>query len=231
MIYSTYPELTEGEMARLRSSVVNTSALADLARSVGLGHHIALGKGEEASGGRDKSSLLADTFEAVVGAVYLDRGIEVVTGVLEGLFERPLSELLAAGERYDAKTALQEVVVRDWGMLPRYRIVSTGPDHAKSFSAEVYAGEDLFGAGEGHSKKEAEQNAARGALKLISSRAPAGVGGRDAPRVDTRTRLEPPELEAAGAALAAKAPTKSQKAEDAGGAADGSGEVPGDSAS
>jgi ribonuclease III len=179
LIFNTYPDLTEGEMARLRSSVVNTAALAEVARSVDLGSSIRLGRGEEASGGPEKPSLLADTFEAVVGAVYLDRGIDVVTEVLERLFRDPLDEAMGTGERYDAKTALQEEVVHDLGMLPRYRIASTGPDHAKRFSAEVYAGSDLLGQGRGNSKKEAEQDAARRALRLLSKRGRNGAGGSE----------------------------------------------------
>jgi ribonuclease-3 len=132
LIFRSYPELAEGEMARLRASVVNTVALADIARSLGLGSHIRLGKGEESSGGRDKSSLLADTFEALVGAVRMGNG------------------------------------------RPSYRVASSGPDHAKSFSARVYVGEQLEGEGAGRSKKEAEQNAARDALVRL---APGGATG------------------------------------------------------
>jgi ribonuclease-3 len=106
-IFTTYPDLAEGEMARLRASVVNTHALAELARELDLGEEIRLGKGEEASGGRDKASLLADTFEAVIGALYVDRGIEHTTDILIPLFEHRIRERVEAGGRYDAKTALQ----------------------------------------------------------------------------------------------------------------------------
>jgi ribonuclease-3 len=164
LIFDTYPDLSEGEMARLRASVVNTGALADLARRIGLGGHIRLGKGEESSGGRDKDSLLADTLEAVVGAVYLDRGIEAVEGALLPLFADQLDERVAGGARYDAKTALQEVSVRNHGSFPSYRVESSGPDHDKRFEAWVYVKEELCGRGRGRSKKEAEQNAAREAL-------------------------------------------------------------------
>jgi ribonuclease III len=170
LIYTRYPELAEGEMARLRAAVVNTHALAEQARAVRLGEHIRLGRGEEGSGGREKDSLLANTFEAVVGAVYLDRGIEAVTNALVPLFERKISDEVEAGQRYDAKTALQEVAVRDIGELPTYRISSSGPDHDKRFSAHVFVGGDLCGVGSGHSKKEAEQNAAREALDSLGAR-------------------------------------------------------------
>ncbi|MGH2786614.1 MAG: ribonuclease III [Actinomycetota bacterium] len=164
LIFDRYPELSEGEMARLRASVVNTGALAEVARSIGLGDYIRLGKGEEASGGRNKDSLLADTLEAVVGAVYLDRGIAAVEAALVPLFVGPLDTRVAAGSRYDAKTALQEIAVRDFGSFPSYRVEATGPDHDKRFEACVYLKDHLSGRGRGRSKKEAEQNAAREAL-------------------------------------------------------------------
>jgi ribonuclease-3 len=174
LIFRSYPELAEGEMARLRASVVNTVALADIARSLGLGSHIRLGKGEESSGGRDKSSLLADTFEALVGAAYLDRGLDAVAETLVPLFSEQLREVVASGGGHDPKTALQELVVRMGNGRPSYRVASSGPDHAKSFSARVYVGEQLEGEGAGRSKKEAEQNAARDALVRL---APGGATG------------------------------------------------------
>jgi ribonuclease-3 len=170
LVFTRYPELAEGELARLRAAVVNTHALAEQARAVRLGEHIRLGRGEEGSGGREKDSLLANTFEAVVGAVYLDRGIEAVTNALVPLFERKISDEVEAGQRYDAKTALQEVSVRDTGELPTYRISSSGPDHDKRFSAHVFVDGDLCGVGSGRSKKEAEQNAAREALDSLGAR-------------------------------------------------------------
>jgi ribonuclease-3 len=182
-IYSTYPQLAEGEMARLRASVVNTAALADVARELGLGPHIRLGKGEEASGGRNKPSLLADTFEALVGAAYLDRGVEVVAAVLVPIFEARLKDVIASGGGHDPKTALQEKVVRNRSGRPSYRVASSGPDHDKRFTAEVYVGERLWGAGTGRSKKEAEQNAAREALVAMAESPqgePVAAGGSDA---------------------------------------------------
>ena len=169
-LYQEFPELPEGDLARLRASVVNTRALAELASQTGLGAHLRLGKGEESSGGRRKASLLADTFEAVVGAVYLDRGMEVVRAALLALFEPRVRAVVAAGGRYDAKTALQEIAVKDGGELPAYRVASSGPDHDKRFSARVYVDDELCGEGSGRSKKEAEQNAARQALGRVSKR-------------------------------------------------------------
>jgi len=177
LLYEDYPELPEGDMARLRASVVNTLALAELARDLDVGDHLRLGRGEEATGGRSKASLLANTFEALVGALYLDRGMEHVTSVLRPMFAAKLSDLVAGGERYDAKNALQEVAVRDVGLVPSYRVTASGPDHAKRFAAEVVVGEDLVGVGVGRSKKEAEQNAARAALKRLTVSAASASGG------------------------------------------------------
>jgi ribonuclease-3 len=174
LIYRSYPELTEGEMARLRASVVNTVALADVARSLGLGPHIRLGKGEEGSGGRDKASLLADTFEAVLGAAYLDRGPEVVAAFLVSIFADMLASVVASGGGHDPKTALQELAVKSRSGRPSYRLASSGPDHDKRFTAEVFIGDRLCGAGSGRSKKEAEQNAAREALVGMTEAPPGG---------------------------------------------------------
>jgi ribonuclease III len=168
MIYARYPELTEGEMARLRASVVNTNALANVARAHDVGLHLRLGKGEEGSGGRNKDSLLADTFEAVVGAVYLDRGLDAVREHLGPIFEDLITRSAGTSERYDAKTALQEVGVRRTSELPLYRVASSGPDHDRHYTAHVYVAEELWGSGSGKSKKEAEQNAAREALRAFA---------------------------------------------------------------
>jgi ribonuclease-3 len=178
LIYRSHPEMAEGEMARLRSSVVDKAALADVARSLGLGNYIKLGKGEEASGGRDKHSLLADTLEAVIGAVFLERGFACVAAHLTPIFTERLAVATGAKEPYDAKTALQEAAVAACGQLPVYRIASTGPDHDKSFSAQVYIQERVLGSGSGKSKKEAEQHAARAALvKLAAGEGTSGQTG------------------------------------------------------
>lgn len=167
LIYNRYPDLNEGEMARLRASVVNTNALAELASSLDLGDRILLGKGEEASGGREKASLLANAFEAVVGAMFLDGGLPLAAERLKPLFIDRLEESMQARSRYDAKTALQEVSVRETGELPSYRVASSGPDHDKRFVAHVYLDGKLLGSGSGRSKKEAEQKAATEALERI----------------------------------------------------------------
>lgn len=172
LIFRARPDLPEGTLARLRASVVNTQALATLASNAGLGDHIRLGKGEEASGGRAKASLLADTFEAVVGAAYIDRGLPALAGVLVPVFSDLVARVEAEGRGYDPKTALQEVSVRDHGARPTYRVASYGPDHDKRFIAHAYVSEELYGSGSGHSKKEAEQAAAREALDRLTEEAP-----------------------------------------------------------
>ena len=190
LIYLDHPEMAEGDMARLRASVVNTSSLAETAGDLGLGELVRLGKGEELSGGRTKSSILANTFEAVIGAVFLERGYEVAQEALIPLFRDKVEASLGTGRRYDAKTALQEVVVRLTGGSPRYRVSSTGPDHDKRFTAHVLVDDELKGTGEGRSKKQAEYNAATEALTRLdevqvdaarkSDGALRDEGGRDA---------------------------------------------------
>ena len=137
-----------------------------------MGEHIRLGKGEEASGGREKPSLLANTFEAVVGAVYLDRGVDVVKDALAPIFSDRIARSVDSGDRYDAKTALQEVVVQKTAGSPLYRVASSGPDHDKRFTADVFVDEKLYGSGSGRSKKEAEYNAAREALGRLAEGIP-----------------------------------------------------------
>lgn len=169
LIYERYPDLAEGDMARLRSSVVNNEgSLAELARELNVGEHMKLGKGEDSGGGRDKPKLLADAVEALIGAVYLDRGLDAVTEHLVPLFLPRLEESLR-GARFDSKTALQEIAVRETGDLPSYRVASSGPDHDKSFVAHVYLSNELYGSGVGRSKKEAEQHAAREALERLDA--------------------------------------------------------------
>jgi ribonuclease-3 len=174
-IYREFPELPEGDMAKLRSSVVNEDALAEQARRVGLGEHIRLGKGEEGSGGRDKSSLLADAYEAVIGAVYLERGMDAIRTALIPLFETLIRESLAAG-RFDVKNELQEAVVRRTGALPEYRVAWSGPDHDRRFIATVFVAGEAVGNGTGRTKKEAEQKAAREALERFSKEATNDAG-------------------------------------------------------
>lgn len=181
LAYRIYPEMPEGHLAKLRAAIVNMQALADVARSLGIGDVVLLGKGEEQSGGRGKASILADALEAVFGAAYLDRGLDVARELIERLF-RPRMEAYARGEGdRDYKTILQELASQELRALPEYRIEDRGPDHEKEFTATVLIAGDPLGTGVGRSKKEAEQQAAREAYARITERLAAGnsPGGRD----------------------------------------------------
>jgi ribonuclease-3 len=168
-LYRRHPDLSEGQLAKLRAAVVNMRALASVARELQLGEFVLLGRGEESTGGRDKSSILADTVEALIGAVYLDRGLDdtatLVRRLVDDLIEA--SELLGAG--LDWKTSLQELTSRHALGVPEYRISDDGPDHAKIFTAEVIINGDVRGVGTGRSKKQAEAHAAELAWKALSS--------------------------------------------------------------
>jgi ribonuclease-3 len=171
-LYLAHPTLSEGRLAKLRAAVVNARALAEVARNVDLGDHIKLGRGEEATGGRHKASILSDTVEAVIGAVHLSGGIEASTVLVHRLFD-PLMEAAAGlGAGLDWKTSLQELTAELGLGVPEYVIEDEGPDHLKSFTAQVRVADDLYGHGLGRSKKEAEQGAAETAYGELS-------GGRD----------------------------------------------------
>jgi ribonuclease-3 len=169
LAFRSYPDLSEGELAKLRAATVNTLTLAEVARDLGIGELILLGKGEAMSGGRDKSSILADSLEAVIGAVYIDRGQKAASELIVRLFEpRILAYARGEGIR-DFKTNLQEVASQEFGGLPEYRVTEKGPDHQKSFTATVYLAGKKRGKGTGRSKKEAEQRAAEQALAMLPS--------------------------------------------------------------
>jgi ribonuclease-3 len=160
-IFHAHPAEQEGRLAKVRSAAVKTGSLAGVAREVGLGRFVKLGRGEAASGGADKDSILADTLEAVFGAVYLDRGFATAYDLVQRLFSARLDELAGRGAALDFKTSLQELAAARHGSLPRYQVVDTGPDHEKTFTAEVIVDGEVVGRGEGRNKKEAEQRAAR----------------------------------------------------------------------
>jgi ribonuclease III len=166
-IYETYPDLQEGSLAKLRAALVNSNTLAELAAELGLGAAMRLGKGEDASGGREKPSILADALEAVIGAVFVDGGIDAATGFVLALFTERIEEAAEGPEGHDAKTRLQEWAAQHVGAPPRYEMLETGPDHSKLFEARLYLGERCWGQGEGRSKKQAEQQAARAAWTRI----------------------------------------------------------------
>lgn len=165
-LYRTY-DLPEGELAKVRASVVNSEALAEVAISLDLGEALLLGKGEDASGGREKPSILADAMEAVIGAAYIDGGWPAASELVLGLLADRISEAAAGPGGQDYKTRLQELVARDYEQLPRYRVVDEGPDHAKHFYATVSVGGVEHGRGHGRSKKQAEQAAARAAWQAL----------------------------------------------------------------
>lgn len=173
-LYLAHPEKSEGELAKLRASVVNMHALAEVARNLGpggLGAHLLLGKGEELTGGRDKPSILADGMESLLGAVHLEHGIETARKVVLSLFEELLERAPKMGAGLDWKTSLQELTAEHGFGVPSYEISSTGPDHDKEFTATVVVGGNPLGTGMGRSKKEAEQKAASAAWNTLSPNA------------------------------------------------------------
>ena len=170
MAFARLTDWNEGELAKLRAAIVNAQALAEVARSLGLGSLVRLGKGEEQSGGRDKASILADALEAVFGAVYLDLGLGEARQLIERLFQ-PLMEAYLRGEGgRDYKTDLQELASRVLRTMPEYRLEERGPDHEKEFTATVFLNGEPLGEGVGKSKKEAEQRAAREAFEHVTER-------------------------------------------------------------
>ena len=180
MAFRAFPELPEGELAKLRAAIVNMTALAEVARELDIGRFLLLGKGEEQSGGRDKTSILADALEALLGAVYLDRGLGAARELIEREFRpRMLRYVRGEGDR-DYKTILQELASAEVHALPEYRITERGPDHEKEFSATVYLGGSEWGNGSGRSKKEAEQQAAHQAYVRLTERQGAGAASDDA---------------------------------------------------
>lgn len=169
-LYGAYPDRPEGDLAKIRASLVNTYALADIARELGnggLGAHLRLGRGEELTGGRDKHSILADTLEAVFGAVYLTHGLEPARTLIERIIGERLQVVPTLGAALDWKTSLQEKCASRGQSKAHYDITATGPDHDKRFTAVVFVGEDPLGEGVGRTKKEAEQKAAEQAWAAL----------------------------------------------------------------
>jgi ribonuclease-3 len=169
LAFRRFPDMPEGELAKLRAATVNMVTLAEVARDLALGEELFLGRGEELSGGRDKTSILADAMEAVLGAIYVDRGLGAVADAIERVFwPRMAAYARGEGDR-DYKTGLQELAAQDVGTVPQYRVEEQGPDHAKEFTATVFLDGHPYGKGQGRSKKEAEQQAARQAFDRLSS--------------------------------------------------------------
>lgn len=172
MLYRDFPHLDEGQLAKRRASLVSTIALAEVARSIGLGERIKLGKGEDQTGGRDKASILADTMEAVIGATYLSAGPDAATALVLRLVNPLLENPERFGAAMDPKTSLQEAAAAIGAPAPVYEIASSGPDHNRRFVATVTVGTAVTATGSGTSKKHAEMAAALEAWSRISAGTP-----------------------------------------------------------
>ncbi|MDA8293599.1 MAG: ribonuclease III [Actinomycetota bacterium] len=175
LVYRSHPDLAEGAMAKARADVVNTRVLAGVADELGIGPELHLGHGEDLSGGRHKASILADAVEAVIGAVYLDGGLEAARALIVGVLGSRLDEAAAGPGGADHKSRLQELTVQQGSGVPRYDVRGFGPDHARRYQAAVYVADQRLGVGEGRSKKDAEQAAARAAFGTL--RDERGGGG------------------------------------------------------
>jgi ribonuclease III len=171
-LYRAHPDLSEGRLAKLRAAVVNARALARVGRSIGLGGNVMLGRGEEATGGRDKSSIVSDAVEALIGAIHLSGGIEESSKVVHRLFDPLIASAAGLGAGLDWKTSLQELTAERGLGVPDYVLSDEGPDHMKVFTARVRVGDSLYGNGTGSSKKEAEQAAAETAYSELSDESP-----------------------------------------------------------
>jgi ribonuclease III len=180
-LFHDHPDLPEGRLAKLRASVVNSRALADVARRLGprgLGAYLFLGRGEETTGGRDKESILADTLEAVLGAIYLEHGLDIAGEVIHRLFDPVMAQSSRLGAGLDWKTSLQELTAMLGLGVPQYVVHSAGPDHERTFTAYVGVAGETFPRRTGRSKKEAEQAAAAAAWQVLRNR-DGGAAGAD----------------------------------------------------
>jgi len=168
-LYEKFPDLDESRLSPLRSGVVNMRALAQVARDIKLGQYLRIGKGEEATNGRDKNSILADSFEALVGAIYLDHGYTKTAEIVLNLLRPVIDSAQSSGAALDGKTALQELAASQGLTSPEYEIGESGPDHDKSFTAIAILSGVRYPQGVGKSKREAEQAAAKLAHEVISN--------------------------------------------------------------
>jgi ribonuclease-3 len=171
-LYRSQPDLPEGQLAKLRASVVNMNSLAGVARDLGdggIGPHLLLGRGEETTGGRDKDSILADALEALIGAIHLGRGLDTAAAIVHRLFDPLLVQAATRGAGLDWKTSLQELAAARGFGPPTYQVEDEGPDHAKTFTAAVVLAGSVHGKGAGRTKKAAEQEAAEAAWRSLST--------------------------------------------------------------
>ncbi|MBI2092526.1 MAG: ribonuclease III [Deltaproteobacteria bacterium] len=168
ILFATFPEHSEGDLSKLRAAIVNEEQLAELAREIKLGDYMYLGKGEDQTCGRNKPSLLSDAYEAVLGAIYIDRGFDKALKVIKKNFDKVINTVGGKGYVNDYKTRLQELCQERFRTIPKYKLVrEIGPDHSKTFEIHLYIGGDCAGTGKGASKKSAEQDAAREALEKL----------------------------------------------------------------
>jgi ribonuclease-3 len=173
-LMKTCPDSTEGDLSRLRAAVVSEPALAAIAREIGLGRYILLGRGEEQTGGRDKGSLLANCLEALIASIYLDTGKESADAFVIRFFENIIQKTCTSRGTLDHKTKLQELCQERLRQLPEYKVVSeSGPDHQKQFEVEVWIKGQVSGRGIGRNKKEAEQRAAKEAIVRLTEDVPS----------------------------------------------------------
>jgi ribonuclease-3 len=172
IVYTQHSDLPEGKLTDLRKSVVNANALAEVAVELGIGEHLMLGKGEDTAGGREKTSILSDALEAVIGAVYIDAGPQATHDVVSALMGKRIVDAVGGLDRLDAKTRLQELASKLEAHV-HYKVEDEGPDHEKMFFATVFVGDRELGYGEGKSKKAAEQIAAEIACDVLNSEMPA----------------------------------------------------------
>jgi len=182
-LFRRHPDHAEGDLAKLRNSIVNSHALAGVARDLtdeGLGEYLLLGRGETITGGHAKSSILADTVESLIGAVYLEHGLPGAQQVILRLFEDLLDTAPTLGAALEWKSSLQELTAARGLGVPRYEVTSEGPDHERQFSAAVYVGGDVCGRGVGQSKKVAETNAAAQAWTALDADSEPVVADPDA---------------------------------------------------
>ena len=167
-LYNRYPEMAEGDLTRMRSALVYTEQLAEFARKLDMGNAMRLGRGESAAGGRDRSALLCDTFEAVIGALYLDAGINGVLKFISPLLEQASEEILIKRKTEDPKSMLQEWAQSEGYNAPLYQTRgAVGPDHSKQFEVDAMVNGRIYGSGTGHSKQAAAKSAARDALRKL----------------------------------------------------------------
>ena len=170
VLFDRFPQMPEGELTRLRAALVRTDTLAEVAAEMGIGDVLFMGHGEELSGGRQRRTLLCDAFEALLGALYLDQGLEAVADFAIPQLIPMVDHILAQGLHIDARSKLQEWSQAEVALTPVYEVISeVGPDHEKEFTVEVQIGQQIVGQGQGHSKQVAAQSAARAALRALEA--------------------------------------------------------------